>query len=94
MDAFPTDIADSPAPTGEPAAPEGYRSLDERIAVGKAQAQDLPLEQIGDQPSRDGRPDIIAVLRAEAKDRLADLLPLRHARMAGRCAGNGATVRR
>ena len=94
MDAFPTDIADSPAPTGEPAAPAGYRSLDERIAVGKAQAQDLPLEQIGDQPSRDGRPDSIAVLRAEAKGRLADLLPLRHARMAGRCAGNGATVRR
>jgi uncharacterized protein (DUF2252 family) len=82
MDALPTDITDTPAPTGEPAASEGYRSLDERIAVGKAQAQDLPLEQIGDPPSRDGRPDIIEVLRAEAKDRLADLLPLRHARMA------------
>lgn len=94
MDASPTDTAETPALTGEPAAPEGYRSLDERIAIGKAQAQDLPLEQIGDPPSRDGRPDIIEVLRAEAKDRLADLLPLRHARMAGRCAGNGATVRR
>jgi len=82
MDASPTDTAETPALTGEPAAPEGYRSLDERIAVGKAQAQDLPLEQIGDPPSRDGRPDIIEVLRAEAKDRLADLLPLRHARMA------------
>ena len=82
MDALPADITDTPAPAGEPAASEGYRSLDERIAVGKTQAQDLPLEQIGDPPSRDGRPDIIEVLRAEAKGRLADLLPLRHARMA------------
>jgi hypothetical protein len=46
-------------PTPDQAPKDGYRSLDERIAIGKARAKELPLEQIGDPPPRDGRPDIV-----------------------------------
>jgi len=85
MDALTTDVGDTPAPppSVDAAATDGHRPLDERIAIGEAQAKNLPLEQIGDPPSRDGRPDILEVLRNEAKGRLSELLPLRHARMAG-----------
>ena len=48
-------------PTPDQAPKDGYRSLDERIAIGKARAKELPLEQIGDPPPRDGRPDIVEV---------------------------------
>ena len=57
-------------------------TLEDRIALGRQQARDLPLEQLGDPPGRDTRPDIVEVLRAEGRDRIAELLPLRHARMA------------
>jgi len=84
MDAFTTDIAEThpTAPAVDPAATDGHRPLDERIAIGEAQAKNLPLEQIAGPPSRDGRPDILEVLRTEAKGRLSELLPLRYARMA------------
>jgi len=85
MDA--ADVAETPASPAAidpgPAPTDGHRPLDDRIAIGEAQAKTLPLEQLGDPPSRDGRPNIIEVLRAEGRERIADLLPLRHARMAG-----------
>lgn len=59
-----------------------HRTLEDRIEIGRQQAQDLPLEQLGDPPSRDGRPDIVETLVAEGRGRIAELLPLRHARMA------------
>lgn len=59
-----------------------HLTVDDRIDVGRQQAQDVPLAQIGDPPSREGRPDIVEILLAEGKDRIAELLPLRHARMA------------
>jgi len=73
-------VAETPAP--DPEQKEGHRSLDDRIAIGRAQAKDLPLHQIGDPPTREGRPDIIEVLRTQGIGRIAELLPLRHARMA------------
>ncbi|MCX7431489.1 MAG: DUF2252 domain-containing protein [Planctomycetia bacterium] len=88
MDATETTVAESPTP--EPASTDGHRSLDERIAIGKAQAKELPLEQIGDPPAREGRPDIVEVLKSESEGRITNLLPLRHARMA---AGPFATLR-
>jgi uncharacterized protein (DUF2252 family) len=88
MDATKTAVAEQPVP--EPAPKDGHRTLDERIAIGHAQAKELPLERIGDPPTREQRPDIIEVLRAEATGRIADLLPLRHARMAD---GPFATLR-
>jgi uncharacterized protein (DUF2252 family) len=88
MDASETAVAETPAP--DPAPKEGHRSLEDRIATGRDQAKELPPAQIGDPPARDGRPDIVDVLRAEAKGRIADLLPLRHARMA---VGPFATLR-
>ena len=57
-------------------------TLDDRIDIGRQQARDLPLEHLGDPPIRDRRPDIVETLRNEGRDRIADLLPLRHARMA------------
>jgi len=85
MDAAVPDVTEkaAPQPTADPPSTDGYRSLDERIAIGRTQADELPLEQIGDPPSRDGRPDIIEVLRRESKGRIVDLIPLRHARMVG-----------
>lgn len=59
-----------------------HPTLEDRIEIGRQQARDLPLEQIGDPPSRAGRPDIVETLRAEGQARIAELLPLRHARMA------------
>jgi uncharacterized protein (DUF2252 family) len=83
---MPTDNVPAAVIAGEPLAEAAkairHRTLDERIEIGHAQAKVLPLEQIGDPPSRDGRPDIIETLRADAEGRIAELLPLRHARMA------------
>jgi uncharacterized protein (DUF2252 family) len=59
-----------------------HLTLEDRIEIGRQQAKDLPLEQLGDPSSRDGRPDIVETLRVEGRDRIAELLPLRHARMA------------
>jgi len=59
-----------------------HLTLEDRIALGRRQAQELPLEQLGDPPSRDGRPDIVELLLAEARERIEELVPLRHARMA------------
>ena len=79
---------DAAAPSASPSAPdpsstEGRLSGEERVALGKAQADEMPLEQLGDPPSRTDRRDIVEVLKAEGRGRIADLLPLRHARMAG-----------
>ena len=70
MDASPS--AESPAPP----------KLEDRIEIGRQQAKDLPLEQLGDPTSRAGRPDIVELLRTEGRDRIPELVPLRHARMA------------
>jgi hypothetical protein len=88
MDTPETAAAETSTP--KPASTNGYRSLDERIAIGHAQAKELPPAQIGEPPARDGRPDIVDVLRADAKGRIADLVPLRHGRMA---VGPFATLR-
>lgn len=69
---------DAPA-TAVPAHP----TADDRMDVGRQQAQEVPPAQIGDPPSRDGRPDIVEILLAEGQNRIPELLPLRHARMAG-----------
>jgi uncharacterized protein (DUF2252 family) len=71
-----TSVPITPAPT------DGHRPLEDRVAIGQSQAEAVPPEQLGDPPSRDTRPDIVEVLKAEAQGRIAELLPLRHARMA------------
>ena len=70
MDATPA--AETPA----------HPTLDDRIEIGLQQAKDLPVEELGDPTCRTKRPDIVDVLRFEGRDRIAELLPLRHARMA------------
>jgi uncharacterized protein (DUF2252 family) len=70
MDATPA--AETPA----------HPTLDDRIEIGLQQAKELPVEELGDPTCRTKRPDIVDVLRAEGRDRIAELLPLRHARMA------------
>jgi uncharacterized protein (DUF2252 family) len=64
-----------------PAAPRRL-TLDDRMELGRQQARDLPLAHLGDPPARERRPDIVKLLQAEGRDRLPELLPLRHARMA------------
>ena len=70
MDATPA--AETPA----------HPTLDDRIEIGLQQAKELPVEELGDPTCRTKRPDIVDVLRAEGRDRIPELLPLRHARMA------------
>ena len=65
-----------------PPAPLRRLTLDDRIEIGRQQSRDLPLSHLGDPPSREGRPDIVAMLRSEGHNRIAELLPLRYARMA------------
>ena len=65
-----------------PAPTDGHRPLEDRVAIGQSQAAAVPLAQRGDPPGRDARPDIVEVLKAEAQGRIAELVPLRHARMA------------
>ena len=70
MDVIP--VAETPA----------HPTIDDRIEIGLQQAKELPVEELGDPTSRKKRPDIVDVLRAEGRERITELLPFRHARMA------------
>ena len=71
-----------PSMKDAPPAMSRRLSLDDRMEFGRQQARDLPLAQLGDPPVRERRPDIVEMLRSEGRDRIPELLPLRHARMA------------
>jgi uncharacterized protein (DUF2252 family) len=88
-----TELAGATAPsaTAAPAtataeAPPGpspeHLSGDDRVAIGRAQAEAVPVDQIGDPPPRRQRPSIVDVLLEEGKSRIPELLALRHGRMA------------
>jgi uncharacterized protein (DUF2252 family) len=56
-------------------------SVDERMAAGKALRQKVPHERHADYKPAPKRQDPVAILEAQAKTRLADLVPIRYARM-------------
>ena len=70
----------SPGATTDPGreAAAGYRQRRER---GRAVRGAVPRASHGGWAPAPGRPDPVALLEAQAKDRLPDLLPIRYARM-------------
>lgn len=73
----------------KPAKPAGHwqgdaiqGSVDERLAAGKALRQAVPRAAHAQLALADARSrDIVAILREQARSRLAPLIPVRHARM-------------
>jgi uncharacterized protein (DUF2252 family) len=59
-----------------------HLTADERAARGKAARANAPLEAHGDWAPADNRPDPLALLEEQAKTRVAELVPIRHGRMA------------
>ncbi|HSF88174.1 MAG TPA: DUF2252 family protein, partial [Saprospiraceae bacterium] len=57
------------------------KSIEERIAAGKALRRKTPIEQLGDFKPPAKRVDPVAILEAQGKTRLPDLVPIRYARM-------------
>lgn len=58
------------------------RTFEERHAAGKALRQACPRSAHATWKSPQSRPDAVQLVQAAEKGRLADLLPLRHGRMA------------
>ena len=56
-------------------------SVEERIAQGKALRAKVPHERQGEYVPASGRKDPVAILEAQGKTRLPDLVPVRYARM-------------
>jgi uncharacterized protein (DUF2252 family) len=54
----------------------------DRIAAGRALRKEVPRSSHGDWEVAAGRPDPVAVLVAQGESRVAELLPIRHGRMA------------
>ncbi|BAJ31881.1 MULTISPECIES: DUF2252 domain-containing protein [Kitasatospora] len=63
-------------------APAPYLTVDERAEVGRAARRRAPRSTAGHWRPAAGRPDPLAVLRAQAESRLPDLVPIRNGRMA------------
>ncbi|GLW67841.1 hypothetical protein Kpho02_01400 [Kitasatospora phosalacinea] len=63
-------------------APAPYLTVDERTEVGRAARKRAPRSTLGHWRPAADRPDPLAVLRAQAESRLADLVPIRNGRMA------------
>ena len=60
----------------------GPRTVAERMDAGRALREAVPRSSRADFAPGTARPDPIATLEAQGKDRLADLLPIRYGRMA------------
>jgi uncharacterized protein (DUF2252 family) len=58
-----------------------HPSREERIAAGKAQRRDVPLETLGAWDPAATRADPVDIVTGQETDRLPALLPVRHARM-------------
>lgn len=55
--------------------------LSERLAAGKTLRQKTPRRELAQFKTRTGRRDAVRILTAQARSRIADLVPIRHARM-------------
>jgi Uncharacterized protein conserved in bacteria (DUF2252) len=54
----------------------------DRIAAGRSLRKEVPRSSHGDSEPAEDRPDPVAVLEAQGKSRIAELLPIRYGRMA------------
>jgi uncharacterized protein (DUF2252 family) len=61
--------------------PDALEDPKRRRELGRAQRHHVSRSSLGDWEPRPDRPDAIDVLREQEKDRIAELLPIRHARM-------------
>ena len=57
------------------------KTIQERIAAGKALRKKVPISELGNYEPHPKRVDPISILEEQAKTRLADLVPIRYARM-------------
>ena len=73
--------ATRPSGNGPGAEPPAPKSVDERIAEGKALRERFPRGAHAEWTPPASRPDPVALLEQQAADRLPDLAPLRYARM-------------
>ncbi len=68
-----TPVADIPVPA--------YQSVSDRIAAGKALRQRIKRSELGVYAPPKNRPDLVEVLKTQAKNRVPELVPIRHGRM-------------
>ena len=59
-----------------------HPTVEERAAAGLAARERLPREQLGELVITPDRPSVVEVMRAQAANRVQELIPIRHARMA------------
>ena len=59
-----------------------HPTVDDRAATGLTARDRLPREHLADLVVRPDRPGVVDVLEAQASNRVAELIPIRHARMA------------
>ena len=71
-----------PAARRKKAPPVPYSTVDERASAGKAQRAVVSRAVHGEWAPASGRFDPVGVLEAQGESRVADLLPIRHGRMA------------
>jgi len=57
------------------------QTVEERIAAGKSLRNKIPRNRQGDYKATHNRVDPVSILEEQAKTRLADLVPIRYARM-------------
>src|SRR5690242_6247647 len=78
-------ISESRSAAEPPAAdvppPRERRDPAASVELGRAARQRVPLASHGDWLPADDRPDPVAVLEAEAEDRMPELVPIRYGRM-------------
>jgi uncharacterized protein (DUF2252 family) len=60
---------------------QDYPSVGDRMAAGKALRQRVKRSELGVYQPPKNRPDLVEVLKAQAKNRVPDLVPIRHGRM-------------
>src|SRR5574343_1010230 len=58
------------------------RSINARLAMGKAYRQKMPRKTLGDYQINRGRLDAVTIIARQTESRFPDLIPIRHARMA------------
>lgn len=58
------------------------RSINARLAMGKAYRQKTPRKTLGDYQIKRGRLDAVTIIARQTESRFPDLIPIRHARMA------------
>jgi uncharacterized protein (DUF2252 family) len=81
--ASPSSDAGLSGSTAESQAPVKHLTRAERVALGKAARSQAPLESHAEWTPPPNRADPVTLLEAQAKSRVAELVPIRYGRMMG-----------